>query len=110
MFTERLKTLRKEAGLTQKDMAEKFSTSQPSYQQWESGKRTPNSDSLDKLANFFNVSTDYLLGNTDYKNSLEQDIEEAIQRSVAYDGKPITDNDKKIITDFLKDYFAKKGD
>lgn len=73
-------------------------------------KKKTSAETLEKFANFFNVSTDYLLGNTDYKNSLEQDIEEAIQRSVAYDGKPITDNDKKIITDFLKDYFAKRGD
>ncbi|MDV5976583.1 UNVERIFIED_CONTAM: helix-turn-helix transcriptional regulator [Streptococcus canis] len=68
MFPERLKELRKKSNLTQKDMAEYFGTSQPSYQAWESGKRNPNSESLDKIANFFNVSTDYLLGNTDIKN------------------------------------------
>lgn len=110
MFTERLKSLRKEAGLTQKDMANTFGTSQPSYQQWESGKRKPSKDSLEKLANFFNVSTDYLLGNSDYKTTLDQDIEEAIQRSVAYQGNPISDKDKQAITDFLKNYFEEKGE
>lgn len=110
MFTERLKSLRKEKGLTQKAIAEHFNTSPQSYAQWEKGLRTPNSDSLEKLANFFNVSTDYLLGNSDYKNTLDQDIEEAIQRSVAYQGNPISDNDKKIITDFLKNYFEEKGE
>lgn len=39
MFTERLKNLRKEAGLTQKDIANHFQFSQPAYQQWESGKK-----------------------------------------------------------------------
>ncbi|GAA0054123.1 helix-turn-helix domain-containing protein [Streptococcus canis] len=68
MFPERLKELRKNKNLTQKDMANHFGTSQPSYQAWESGKRTPNSESLDKIASFFNVSTDYLLGNTEIKN------------------------------------------
>lgn len=71
MFKERLKALRKEAGLTQKDMARNFGTSQPSYQQWESGKRTPNSDNLEKLANFFNVSTDYLIGLSDTKTTAQ---------------------------------------
>lgn len=68
MFTERLKSLRKEAGLTQKDIALHFKTSPQSYAQWEKGLRSPSKESLEKLANFFNVSTDYLLGNSDIKN------------------------------------------
>ncbi len=39
MFSERLKSLRKEAKLTQKDIASQFGFSQPAYQQWESGKK-----------------------------------------------------------------------
>lgn len=76
MFPERLKELRKKSNLTQKDMAEHFGTSQPSYQAWESGKRNPNSESLDKIASFFNVSTDYLLGNTDIKNPDDVNLSE----------------------------------
>ncbi|HEM9618018.1 TPA: helix-turn-helix transcriptional regulator [Streptococcus agalactiae] len=89
MFPERLKELRKKSNLTQKDMAEYFGTSQPSYQAWESGKRNPNSESLDKIANFFNVSTDYLLGNTDLKNPDDLDIEkvkESLKKSLGYNG------------------------
>ena len=36
------------------------------------------------------------------------DLDSAIDNSVAYDGTPITDNDREIIKDFLKDYFANK--
>ena len=58
---------------------------------------------------FFNVSTDYLLGKTDFPDlDLEVDIDTAIDNSVAYDGTPITDNDREIIKDFLKEYFANK--
>lgn len=71
MFSERLKELRKKSNLTQKDMADYFGTSQPSYQAWESGKRNPNSESLDKIASFFNVSTDYLLGKSETKRPEE---------------------------------------
>jgi len=64
-FPERLKELRKENHLTQVEMANYFGTSQPSYQSWESGRRSPTRKSLEKLAAFFNVSVSYLLGETD---------------------------------------------
>lgn len=112
MFSERLKTLRKEAKLTQLDMAKQFGTSQPSYQAWESGKRNPNGESLKKIAEFFNVSIDYLLGETDIKNSselTETDIEQILTNDViSYDGKPMTEHDREILTQVIKDYFDGK--
>ena len=68
-----------------------------------------NLETMEKLADFFNVSTDYLLGKTDIPDlDLDVDIDNAIDNSVAYDGTPITDNDRMIIKDFLKEYFANK--
>lgn len=67
-FTERLKELRKEKGLSQIEIANYFGTSQPAYQAWESGRRTPAQKSLEKLAKFFNVSVSYLLGETNIRN------------------------------------------
>ncbi|MBO4108674.1 helix-turn-helix domain-containing protein [Streptococcus suis] len=72
MFSERLKQLRKEAGLTQKNIADNFNTSPQSYAQWEKGLRSPSKESLEKLADFFNISTDYLLGNSDIRNPEEE--------------------------------------
>ena len=43
-FPERLKELRLKKGLTQKEVAEEFGIKQPNYQQWESGKRRPSSE------------------------------------------------------------------
>lgn len=109
MIIERLKKLRKEGKLTQKDIATFLNISQPAYQQFESGKKKMNLETMEKLADFFNVSTDYLLGKTDIPDlDLEIDIDNAIDNSVAYDGTPITDNDRMIIKDFLKEYFANK--
>ena len=109
MFIERLKKLRKKEKLTQKDIATFLNISQPAYQQFESGKKKMNLETMEKLADYFNVSIDYLLGKTDIPDlDLEIDIDNAINNSVAYDGKPITDNDREIIKDFLKDYFANK--
>lgn len=109
MIIERLKKLRKEGKLTQKDIATFLNISQPAYQQFESGKKKMNLETMEKIADFFNVSTDYLLGKTDFPDlDLEVDIDTAIDNSVAYDGTPITDNDREIIKDFLKEYFANK--
>ncbi|HEM3598272.1 TPA: helix-turn-helix transcriptional regulator [Streptococcus suis] len=62
-FTERLKTLRKQANLTQKELAEKIGISQPAYGDWERGVKKPTQDNLVKIAKIFNVSLDSLLGN-----------------------------------------------
>lgn len=112
MFPERLKALRKEAKLTQKQMAEALSIKQPTYAQWENGRTKPKGETLEKFADFFNVSTDYLLGKTDIKNSSElseTDIAEILNNDViSYDGKPMTEHDKEILTQVIKDYFDGK--
>lgn len=63
MLSERLKTLRKEAGLTQEEVAKKLGISRPAYTYWEKGEKKPTPDKLTQIANLFGVSTDYLLNN-----------------------------------------------
>ncbi len=58
----RLKLLRKERGLLQKDVAEHLNIAVSTYSYWENGKFEPDQESLSKLADFFGVSADYLLG------------------------------------------------
>lgn len=70
-FTERLKELRKEKGLNQTEIAKELHISQQTYSQWESDKRNPSQKTLEKLANFFNVSVSYLLGETSIRNFTE---------------------------------------
>lgn len=70
VFPERLKQLRVEAKLTQQQMAEAFNIKQPTYAQWETGRTKPKGETLEKFADFFNVSTDYLLGKTQPKTKL----------------------------------------
>jgi transcriptional regulator with XRE-family HTH domain len=67
-LSERLKTLRLEAGYTQKEIAEKLDKPYQTYQRWEKGKSNPNKGSLQKLAKVFNVPVSYLLGETDVRN------------------------------------------
>ena len=64
-FSERLRDLRKERGLKQKEMAEICGIKVRSYQQYEYDETYPTVPGLVFLADYFDVSTDYLLGRTD---------------------------------------------
>lgn len=109
MFAERLKHLRIEASLTQRELAKAINTNQANIGFYEQGKRNPKQEILEKLAEYFNVSIDYLTGKSDIKNNnLETSIDEAINKSAAYNGQPIDDNDRKAIKNFLQEYFSKK--
>lgn len=61
-FPERIKALRKSKGVTQKAVAEYLSMVPRAYQDYEYGKREPNHETTIKLADYFGVSLDYLLG------------------------------------------------
>lgn len=66
IFQERLKELRKQSGLTQREMAEKLFVAQPSYLRYENGTSEPSQENLVRIANLFDVSIDYLLGRKEY--------------------------------------------
>lgn len=61
----RLKQLKNERNLLQKDIANAIGISLRAYQYYESGERKPDIDILEKLADYFEVSSDYLLSRTD---------------------------------------------
>lgn len=66
MFAERLKCLRREKGMQQKDLAAALHTTQRKISYWENGKIEPDLAALWKLSDFFDVSVDYLIGKKDY--------------------------------------------
>ena len=64
-YTERLKKLREFEKLNQSELAKELGISQNTYSQYETGARQPSLEMLVKLAEFYFVSTDYILGLTD---------------------------------------------
>lgn len=64
-FAKRLKELRSEKKQTQADMAERLGIKVRAYQYYESGEHYPEVPNLLKMADYFGVSTDYLLGRSD---------------------------------------------
>ena len=79
---------------------------------------TPNAERIAEIANYFNVSTDYLLGRTDnpaIANSKEQfffegkevDVEKLASTAMRFNGKPLSDEDKKAIQNIIEIYLRK---
>lgn len=113
----RLKSLRSEKEVGQKDIADFLNISTSAYGFYEQGKRKPPSEILNKLAEYFNVSVDYLLGRTDIKNIKnksvededpeEKDIEEMIdelmeQQGLMLCGEPMSDTDKILLRNSIR--------
>lgn len=72
MFGDRLKILRIDKGLSQQDIGEIVGKSQQAVAVWEKGLYEPDNESLIRLADYFNVSTDYLLGLVEEKRLYAQ--------------------------------------
>lgn len=64
-FGKRLKKIRKKNNLTQQGLAQLLSVSPQAISWWEQGRRFPTGKMLIKIADYFNVSIDYLVGRLD---------------------------------------------
>ncbi|MFP5528346.1 helix-turn-helix domain-containing protein [Peptococcus simiae] len=67
-FGERLKELRIDSELTQQEIADTLNLSKSTISMYENGKRLPEYETLEAIADFFNVDMDYLTGKSDYEN------------------------------------------
>lgn len=79
MFDERLKSLRKKCGYTQVSLAKTLGVSKGTVAMWETGKRTPDFETLIRLSDLFDVRTDYILGKSNDSSSAklsDDDIEQ----------------------------------
>ena len=95
MFGDIFKELRLEKNLSQDKIAEELDVSQPLIAKWESHQSTPAPEMLDYIADYFNVSVDYLIGRSKYKN-LEKDNSD-LDNLLFRKAKELSDDDKKAI-------------
>ena len=61
-FGQKLRTAREQAGYTQRQITEITGIKQPTLASYETGRREPDIETLGKLADFYNVSVDWLIG------------------------------------------------
>lgn len=72
LFSIRLKSLRKHVGKTQDDMSKALGIQRSTYGEYERGRIMPGTDKLKALADYFEVSIDYLLGTTNFTTHEEK--------------------------------------
>lgn len=105
-FSDRLKQLREEKGISQEHLADKLNINRTSIVHYESGNsdRTPRPKRLYEIADFFNVSVDYLLDRSDDKITEKEEefisdtkdltVEELKERyRLTVDGEPASDKE-----------------
>lgn len=70
---QRLREIRKSANVTMKSLGQHCGVSESTISLYENGKHEPDHETLKKIADYFNVSIDYLLGRTECKRKFSQD-------------------------------------
>lgn len=91
MVADRIKTLRQEANITQSELAKNLNITRSSVNAWEMGISVPSTQFIVELAQFFKVSTDYLLGLSQQQSlditSLTEEQRQIILTLMQYFGK-----------------------
>ncbi len=100
-FKDRLKSLRTERNLTINNIAEITGVSKVSAWQWENGFNFPKESTLEKIADYFDVSLDYLMGRTDIKKPATDNFQFAFS-----DYDKLTDDQKEIIKNLAASLIA----
>lgn len=112
MFAQRLKELRLEANLTQKELAKIIESSQQIIGLWEKGTRNPKHEAIKRLSEYFNVSTDYLLGNTDIKEVNDdidkEELKESLRNSLGFTGQPPTEEEVENMANAFLEFMANR--
>lgn len=109
---ERIYDLAKKRDKSLQNVAEDLDFSKNLFYRWKES--DPKAKDLQKVADYFNVSVDYLLGRTDYpqqvieKPDKEKTIDEALNSVMSYDGKTVTDNDREILRRIIEGYLKTK--
>ncbi|EJP20995.1 DNA-binding helix-turn-helix protein [Streptococcus oralis SK304] len=112
---EKVRELAKKQGLSLNQVEEKLGYSKNTL--YSLKRQKVSSERLQEIADYFNVSTDYLLGRTDnpaiagnlHVNEPD-DIDKIIDHAMLFDGKPLTDEDRRAIRGIISGYMNSKED
>lgn len=117
MDGNRLVRLRKEFGLTQKDLADRLNVTAKAISFYELEQREPAESILIQLAEIFNVSTDYLLGRTNDRHrpyhelgtkdikeidTLMEDLENQMDIGISFHGEPLDEQDREVLMQSIR--------
>lgn len=110
MIGQTIRDLRKQRKISQTKLAKILHVSQQTVTAWETGKAEPSSSAISSLADYFNVTTDYLLGRPEKKDDNVDYValDKALDNARSFDGEPMDDHDREILRGILKGYFTTK--
>lgn len=102
-FSGRFKLLKYESGITLKELSKELDISVPNLSYYMKG-REPSYDILIKIADYYNVTTDWLLGRTDERNTAQSSVIEEIEKQLGLDDTEKLSGDNRRL--FLKDQYT----
>lgn len=102
-----LKQLRKERGILQNVLAKDINVTQATISSWEIERTAPNITQLNLLANYFNVTVDYLIGRTDECNAYIYDLGDNEKSFLKYYNK-LNEREKRAFKAMLESYVKNK--
>ena len=106
----RIKQLREDQGKSQKEVSVDLGVSQATVSGWESGLKTPSAKSTLRIAKYFKVSVDYLLGLTDENEGPLSEIgEEALDDELISRVKALSPEDRQKVDYFVQGIEAARG-
>lgn len=109
MIGDKIRDLRNRKRMSQTELAKVLHVSQQTVTKWETGKAEPSSSAISSLSRYFNVSADYLLGtNRTSENDIDSDLDKAIDNAMSFDGRPVSDHDRKMMKQLWKAYIENK--
>lgn len=107
----RITELRKQAGMSQVQLAKVLDIATSTLGMYETGKREPSLKVLNRIASYFNVSTDHLIGRPEKKANTKQsyEIKDMLDSAMTFDGKPLSSNDRNVIRGIIEAYLKIKS-
>ena len=106
---DRIKSLAKTKNKNVKQVALELGFSENLFYKWKTN--DPKANDLEKVAEYFNVSVDYLLGRTDNTKATDEknsdDLDDVLDNVMSFDGEPLDDHDREVIRAYLKGRFGK---
>lgn len=105
----RIAELRSNAHMSQFQLAKVLGIGTSTLGMYETNKRKPSPKVLKHIADYFNVSTDYLLGRSNNeKEKKGLSLDEAVDSVMSFDGRPVTDHDRQMMKSLWKSYLENK--
>ena len=117
IFSERLRELRQSKLLSQSQLADALNISKSAVSMYELGKREPDLDTLERIADFFNVDINYLLGKEDgsmyYLDpeaaEIAQEVQQRPELKILFDAtRKVSADDLKFVVDMIDRIQGKK--